>query len=140
MNQWTDRPLPTDDELDALLRRAVQARPEPEVGQDLARRAIAAARAEAAAPPLARRGEWVAWVLATAGLLAVVTFGYWRLTALEAARAAYDSASPASGAASADAIGTLLLVGLGALAASVVYLAAQASLSPDDEPLRPGLG
>lgn len=140
MNQWTNDPS-TDDEFDAMLRRAVQSRPEPEVGADLARRVLRAARAEAAAaPPPARRGEWVVWISAAAGLLAVVMFGYWRLAALEAARAAYDSASAATNAASADVAGPLLLMGLGALAASAVYLAAQASLSQDDEPLRPGLG
>ena len=143
MSKATDQLSPTDDELDALLRRTVRARPEPAMSSNLAARVIETARTHAPATPArppARRGEWVAWVVAVAAMLAVLSLGYWRLAAVEAARAAYETTSSVTATAtSASQIGSLLLVGLGALAASLVYLAVQDSLSRDDEPLRPGL-
>ncbi len=139
MNTPTPHRFLSDDELDGLLRRAVQSRPEPAARSDLAGRVLAAARAEVPAAPAARRGEWAAWIVAATALLAVLWFGFLRVAAIEAARSVYESTATVAGETASNPVGPLLVVGLGGLAAALVCLAVQASLSADDEPLRPGV-
>src|SRR4051794_5950954 len=129
---------PIDDELDAALRRAMTARPEPDLPVDLAARAIrrATAPTRAVYRPVAlwRTVSSLAACLVIAGLL---TFGAWRwyqsassFTTSETSDVTTTSVSSADTTSSQNA--TLLLVGGAVLVLALGLVTLDKLLSTDE--------
>lgn len=129
--------LNDDNRLDTLLRSSLTARPEPQIGSDLAARVMAAARSEARAErngvaQRRTRGERLTWVVALLATVANIIAGALHIVAIRAAAQVTDTAFTTSASSSADT-GPLLLVGVVGLGLALIYVALQRSLSNDGD-------
>jgi hypothetical protein len=137
------------DELDALLRRAMQSRPAPATPADLASRALAIAReTEAALPPIAvlSRVRWwnrVATAVAAVVILAIAGWVFranlraggfqpWSDTGVSSSDTSASSTASASAATSSNTT-EWMFIGVGLAVTSVGILAAQRTIGGGDE-------